>query len=464
MDKLKELFSKLKELLKDKKVIIGIIVAVVAIIAIIFGIKLFSKEDDLQIARTFDPEKPIVIKKDDKYGYINTKGKVIIEPQYKSANQFSGDFALVSTEDNKYKIINKKGEEQVSSDSIFGIKYISKTDSWIVDGKLYDGNMKQLTKDGVVISYSSSDDGYLTFVDSNKKTMGVMTSEGKITFDMPITEKGYLGIDVSENEYELKDSYCRVTVDNEKYAIINCETGKVIYDLSEKYISVDENNVFAIKEGDYKSDTLETVYIEDDKIAYKVEKELELKYYSEGVLRIEDDSKSYSEKYTYYNLKDKTTSKEKPSVDLPDAWELLTGFTIYECNSKYGLMKDEKVILSCEWEDIEFLGTNLYKYLEKDGKKYILLENDNKVSLYNMKNNKVVVTFNTSRVTDYSNSTFIKYTDKDTDEIVVYNLITDKTVKFEKGTTVSVYSNYITTKKDNKTNYYNVKLEMIYEA
>jgi len=44
------------------------------------------------------------------YGYINTEGKVAIEPQYINAYDFSGDKALVKTKDGKNALINKSGE------------------------------------------------------------------------------------------------------------------------------------------------------------------------------------------------------------------------------------------------------------------------------------------------------------------------------------------------------------------
>lgn len=457
--------EKVKGLLQNKKVIIGIIAAVVAIIAIIFCLNLSSKDkEEIEIARKFDLNKPIVIQKDGKYGYIDTKGNVMIEPQYKSANQFYGDFALVKTEDLKYKVINKKGEELASSDSVLGISHISDSDYWVIDAKLYDDNMKQVSKEGVAVSYSSTNDGYLTFIDSNKKVTGVMNSKGKVTFEMPITEGELLSLTSANNFDDLKDTYCTISINSKKYAIINCESGKVIYDLAERYITTKDNNVFVIKQGDYKSEPLETIYIEDDKVAYKVENHKDITYYKKDVLRIEKDSSDYTDRYNYYDLKNKTMLAERPTLEEVDPWELLTGFTLFECTNGVGLMKDEKVILSCEWDDINYFSDDLYKYLEADGKEYILLDKDSKIQLYNMKNNKVVTTFNTTYLYDYSGSTFIKYSDKDTKEVILYNLMTEKSLNFEKGTTVNIFSNYITIKKDGKTTYYNAELEKIYEV
>lgn len=455
--------EKVKELLKNKKIIMVIVAVLVVILAIFIGSKMFGKSDvEQQISMLFDPEKPISIKVDNKYGFIDTKGNVIIEPKYKKVNDFYGEFAVVRTEENTYEIIDKKGNVKATADDSYDIEYISKNGSWIVSGVLYDSNMKQITKEGVIVDYDSSNEGYLTFTDSNNNKIGVMDATGKKTFEIPVSEAEYLGLDVSENEFDLENTYARVNLDNEKYAIINCNTGKVIYELSEKYITVEENNIFGIKTGDYKSDTAETVYIENDTVAYKVENDIELEYYSKGILRTEDDSKSYSERYGYYDLKTKTLSSDKPSVETPDTWELLTGYMVYECNFAYGLMKDDEVILSCEWDDIDYLGSSLYQYLQTKGKEYLLLEKDSKVNLYNMKSNKVIATFNTTYVSTYS-STFIKYTEKDTKEIVVYNLLTDKTMKFDSETSVTVKSNYITATKDKVQSYYNVELEKIYE-
>lgn len=49
------------------------------------------------------------VKIDQKYGYIDNSGKLIIEPRFNFASDFSEDLAIVSVK-NKYGYINKKGE------------------------------------------------------------------------------------------------------------------------------------------------------------------------------------------------------------------------------------------------------------------------------------------------------------------------------------------------------------------
>ena len=125
-------------------------------------------------------------------------------------------------------------------------------------------------------------------------------------------------------------------------------------------------------------------------------------------------------------------------------------------------MKNDKVILSCEWDDIDFLGLDLYKYLSSKGKNYILVEKDKKTYLLNVKNGKKVVEFNSNYVDDDYDTTFLYYKDKDTGEQVIYNLLSGKTLRINKDDSVYTYSNYVKVKSDKKTEYYNTDLKLFY--
>lgn len=46
----------------------------------------------------------------DKWGFVDADGKVVVEPQYKKATNFSEGFALVSTDGSRYGIIDKTGK------------------------------------------------------------------------------------------------------------------------------------------------------------------------------------------------------------------------------------------------------------------------------------------------------------------------------------------------------------------
>ena len=55
--------------------------------------------------------------KDDKWGYINTKGKEIIQCQYSDVNSFHEGYAAVCKDD-KWGYVNTQGEELVNVSSI----------------------------------------------------------------------------------------------------------------------------------------------------------------------------------------------------------------------------------------------------------------------------------------------------------------------------------------------------------
>ena len=54
-----------------------------------------EKEKGNKMVGDFYCLQPIVVKKDGKYGYINTKGKFVIEPVFESASNFNGNYAIV---------------------------------------------------------------------------------------------------------------------------------------------------------------------------------------------------------------------------------------------------------------------------------------------------------------------------------------------------------------------------------
>ena len=50
------------------------------------------------------------VEKDDKYGYIDNNGKLVIDYQYKSALDFSDGLAYVTKDSDSFEFINNKGK------------------------------------------------------------------------------------------------------------------------------------------------------------------------------------------------------------------------------------------------------------------------------------------------------------------------------------------------------------------
>lgn len=453
---------------KDNKLKLTLIVtSIIILLGISFLILKNSKKSNFNYA-IFDQNKPIIIEKNGKYGYINTSGKVIVEPIYEDIGNFNGNYAIVyemvKTEDGEKKlckIIDKNGKVKVTpqEDGYCSIEYISDYNIYIIDNKLYDSNLRKLSSDDKHVEYE--DNGYLAWFSEEKKTAGIMTTSGKI----PYTFK-YIGdyadqsydfeFRVSDIDKSLNGRYCISRPYYGYNAIINCDSGKIVVESKEDYYFDEDDNIFSFYTDD---DSYESIYfyVQDNKITYKNSNEIQ--YYSDGYLRINDNNK-----YKYYNIKTGSITDEKPSkVDNLNDLELMTGYSKFSCDNGYGLMRNGKVLLPCQWDRIEFFDTLLYQYLNSLGKNYIIVKKDSKSFIFDLNNNKTIYEINSSYVTSYTDSTFIYYTDENRNK-VVYNLLTGKTITITADDSYNIYSNYIKVKHDKKYDYYNTNLELIYTS
>ena len=456
--------NKMNHKKKNNKILVMLIVIVLVLIAV-FGFLFFgkSKSSSNSIFNNL-----IKIEKNNLYGYINDEGKVVVEPKYKEASEFKGKYAIVEDEDGLVSLIDTNGKVVMNVNSSYSIKYYEEYDIWVIDDKLYDGSLKQISKEGLTVDYKKN--GYLKWKDDRNKKGGIMNSAGKITYTYDFqSDDDYIGIEVSYIEELLKDRYCRVNINNDKYAIVNCNSGKVIYDYTNKLISLKDNNIFGISEKD-TYETIAYIYIQDDKILYQTEnkkQELDDVNIDKGYIKIED--KDTYKTIGYIDINKGKVVSERPSDDKEEnlnlnEWEKMTEITTVKCNSKYSLKKKDKQLLECEWDDFDYFNLNVYKYLQSKGKSYILGKKDGKNYLIDVNSGKIVSEFNSKSVSDSSSSLFINYKDKDTNKRVIYNLETGKSIEIDTTDDYDIYSNYITVEVDNKVNYYNKDLKLIYTS
>ncbi|MHB8129716.1 MAG: WG repeat-containing protein [Mobilitalea sp.] len=124
----------------------------------------------MAIFATFKNDSPL-------YGYIDTTGKVIIEPQYRLASSFKEDnSAYVSTGSGKYARIDKTGTVLET------FELDSKYDNWW-----------------------RIDDGYIVYNDSEKNKFGAINVKGEIIFEPIYSDIKYLGHDlfaIKEPDFE----------------------------------------------------------------------------------------------------------------------------------------------------------------------------------------------------------------------------------------------------------------------
>lgn len=481
----------LKNKLLNKKTILIVLVIVVVVALAFILIKNIggNSSPKADLDSIFNPDKPIIINDNKKYGYITAAGKMMIEPQYRDANDFYGDYAMVTIDNPDTKsydktinqIIDKKGNVKIVAKNYTKPKYFDVYNVWLIDNVLYDSKLKKLSAEGAKVEYI--DCGYFKYENSEKNESGIITYKGKKVFK---TAASSISTSLSENEYNQDDLYVAVDIHNkpEKSVVVSLKTGDILFTLenSENYYLLEEGDgIFSYYDTKVSRGYENSVYLyfTNNKLAYQTTDKVEdvkISDYKNKIIEIdygydyEDLGKS--QRRYYYDAKNKKMLDKDPdnsaSSELNAAlMENTYGFKMFSSSGKYGLMIGNKIVIPCEYTEINLLGDNLFNYMQSKGKNLVLLEKDNKTILYNVKNSKSIITFDSNNVRDYNDSTFIEVSLYENGSsartgYMVYNLLTGKSMTFNKDNEVFVESNYIEVKKDKKTTYYNTKFKQIY--
>lgn len=471
----------------NKTLLVLIPVIAISILLIVLVAFLISKTNNKSTVLSeytnivLDPERPIIIKQEGKYGYISSKGKMIIEPKYETATDFYGEHALVTIENKElpnykktYQIIDKTGKVKLEKDCLFEPKYYSEYKVWLIEEVLYDENLKQISLKEHKLDYEKY--GYFSYDNIEKNEYGLIDYKGNIV----LTLKESLIAPQFSTSSDQKDTYVLFEDENDVAKIVSLKTGETIFSREDKgdyYIDIESNNIFRIvSRKNYKTE--KSFYCSNGKIVYEIDGDVEIELYNikNEIIRIDygydHESKGQENQYAYYDVKKKEMLKEKPDYNYEDTLlynqELTYDYKIYEYGSKMGIIKNKKVILEENYDDIEFLNESLFNYASKNyNKDLVLLTKDDTVILYNLKNKKELITVKDAEVSDRSTSTFIEFDIYDDDykreKTIYYNTLTDKQVEYPVDTEVTVYSNYIVVRKDGFSTYYNTKLEEIYK-
>ncbi len=479
-----------KKIFTWRLIILIIFVALLVLGSIVLLVSIREEPEDKVIRRTvlnhqFDPEKPILIKHINKvYSYIDINGKKIHDSNYADATEYHGNFAVVKPigKENLYQLIDRTGkvlatnkEKKNLNNYIvkYDLTYINEPDSEGIPHLLvYNQKFKRLRPDIDIISYLGK--GYFAY--KNDQTIGIVDYKEKIIYETDAT--GYLSLQRSEVTNSLPITYGVVTIANTyanlqkkvnaKSIIINCKTGEEIYS-SNNYIEVRNNNIFLIHNGPSEnSEVMEGLFIDNNKIAYKnSEGNASTIEYKGGCNCLIIAKKNIVEESTYYNLATNKIESIRPTVSNPNNglkdWEKLTGYRKYKCDSGYGIKKDEKVIVPCQWKSIDYLNNDLYQYLEYKSRLSLIIVKNNKTSaLYNINRNKIIYQFNTKNLTNYDDSSFIIARDKDTRQRIIYNTLTGKFASISATVFVEVKTNYVIVKENDIKRYYNPDLKLFY--
>ena len=228
----------------------------------------------------------IAVKKNDKYGYMNRKGEIEIEPVYDSLFQFSEGMARVQL-DNKWGYINLNGEVVVSLDYWYANDFsegyghicmsesdlqnpcidsgiVDKTGNLVIDSRNYDYQIIGNVKSGLISVKKDNKYGFIDIegnvvIDFLYKNVSDFVNDYAVVVTMEdkkllIGKDGEYVLDLTEyeNAYIMDEDIIAVTL-NDKIGFINF-SGDTIADFkyeltnsaSEGKIVVKEDEVYKI--------------------------------------------------------------------------------------------------------------------------------------------------------------------------------------------------------------------------
>ena len=462
---------------------IGVGVVFIAVAAMI-GLNVFSKPDETRTNNNSSgvsgvSEKqsssddnisifdiPIPVKKDGKYGYIDSGGSFLIEPQYKEAFSFYGNYArVVKKEDGtKYYVIDKKGNIKLTGSSKNSIIHDDKYDVWVVDNVLYDSSLNKISSDDIKVFHSYSGNGYYSWVNENNSTAGIINMNGEITYTYKF-ESGESDFDVETSSvaYPIKEKYCLVSIGDTKNGIVNCDTGKVAYDFTDKDIECLQDNTFEIKDSFNISSI---IYIQNDQVCLETNSSsARIIYNGKGYVVLDDymsDDISLvdiitGEKYS------EAINKTNEAIIYWTEWQEFTKAIEFSNGMYVGMKTTGKEIIPGEFDRFQYFDIKLQKILSEYGKNYVLASKNNMQYLVDLKDGNTIAEFHStsdSMVPKHA-STFIYFED-DTGEWTIYNIITGNTKIVSEFNFDCSALNYCIIKENNKSNYYNINFELIY--
>ena len=443
-----------------KSPILFIVLAAVLLVLIILGIifipKLFKGGSRNKHPSANQEFYYPVSNNTEKY-YVDNKGKTAFhDAKFEVAEEFKGGLAVVKAKgEETYQFLHENGElTNTGCKYRSDIQYFPYQERWLACGKLYDTDAKPLSDERYYINdyyYSNAEDPYVgvqtgfgglylsfyTDEASRSGTYGYINEDGKVIYEVDAKEAF---------EYEIMQAplsrpnsglqnYCVERYDNNdydtNYAIVNCDSHKVVYGPQTNNIAPVKNNVFEIQSDNYDDDS-HFYYIKDDKVAYDF---VGWATYYSGRDIILLNSGYYGD-YKYLNMQTLEVSDKEPdfsnSYDYGESfepWEYLEIYKIKTADGKTTVKKfDGSTILTTEGEAKALPLDTLYLY---DTHVFVVTEN-NTTHIYNSDSGKELQTFS-GEPNDYpTDSPFIEICNKEKpDSVLVYNPVIDRYAEFD---------------------------------
>ena len=468
MKKIKELIRRIgrsilkmdQKMPKLKWLLLGILILII-ILPIAMNL-LSQKQETISYLEGFyeyDEERPIPIRQNEVYYYLNPKtGKKVNDETYQSASEYEGEFAVV-TQDGQTFIIDRKGDKVKDLSQSDVVTFYPTYELVQINDTLYDNDFKQLTSDDEKITYQKN--GYSTYRNEITMELGIINREGEEIYRTDYaTEDATITLEIPDVHESLSNDYAIVKLSETKQAgIINFKTKEWIYQLSEKEITSNGNNLFTILNRDSLEEERE-IYIENDEITYDQNGNASLSFYTviPKILRYYDKENF---NYHYYNVDEKKEIEiDEKNYANTNTTERVSSYQKYTEAGLVGITKDGEDYIPCEYRKITLLDSALYSYLkEETGREYAILETEDKTLIYNLKTKKVIKEIPMRNLNINQAAMYLTYETESGK--TVFNFLTGKEETYPKEDTLLFYTNYMLRRTEGEIIYYNNEFKEI---
>ena len=408
----------------SKKIILITVIIVILLILILGGIFIYNKYIDKSYKiETIEQYSYFIVYEDEKYGVIDTKGKIVVEPKYEmiiipnpSKDVFVCYTNYNSQEEYKTEIINSKNEKILTKyehvepiifkDATTEVPYEKSVLMYKENNKygIIDFTGKKITN-AIYDSIESLlyKEGCLLVKKENK--YGVINIKGKQMVETKydsITADGYY----DENTKYQNAGFIvgNKTTDGYKYGYINSNGSQI---LKEEYNEIarvteieDKVYILALKNGqagiyNSKKQVLKHIY---EEIEYNKENELFIVqksskqgvYNKEGkeILEPDYDNIIISNKSIYAEKEqEKYYFDENGNKQEEQKYKIIYS----EENSKYRITMNEEDKFGIIDENGNNILDNVYSYIEHIFKDYYIINEDGKTSVYDANTKKQII-------------------------------------------------------------------------
>jgi len=466
--KIKAFFGRVLERLSGKKAFTALVAAsaillVVAVVVlgvirpfqvIVLGVNVNQRYDQNQL---------IPFREGGLFGFMDTKGRVVISPRFDRAEAFRGRYAMVGAGD-RDKIINRRGDVQIDAlrETIF-YEEVSRT--WLAGGTLHDHNLRRVSRNRFEVRRGSR--GLFPYAEGDR-SFGILDARGKVIFDCG---NAPCKVEVSTAVRQLGVAYALVSREGGSSVIINAQNGRVILEYGDTTeVEVRDNNIFVVtsmEEGGRAATFYR--YIERNRVAVEAEDGVTFSLFDpKNRLFLTDFGETWadrgrSSRFALHRQRENsffaTTARRPLTVS-----ELTTGLSRSNCGgNRSGVSTGDLARLPCEFDDVILLDAPLFVFLRRRvGQELVITKQGDEYTLYDMRRSRVLMKTN-APIQTVSGSPFFAAYDNKSETVTVYNAITgaQETLPVAGATSWTQGPNFFSVNSTGRIRFFNNRLEEI---